>query len=95
MRIATLQFAPKLGDVDGNIQKANDLLQNGKVLSLDGKTKLPFGVEVGLLRPELLVLPEMALTGTYTTTHILFQKILFSTCFLTEGAVGANLSTRV
>ena len=65
MRIATLQFAPKLGDVDGNIRKANDLLQHGKILTLDGKTKLPVGVELNSLRPELLVLPEMALTGMY------------------------------
>ncbi|KAJ5182867.1 Carbon-nitrogen hydrolase [Penicillium capsulatum] len=59
MRIATLQFAPKLGDLDGNIRRANDLLQHEKVLSSDGKTRLA----LGLLRPELLVLPEMALTG--------------------------------
>ncbi|GMF70940.1 unnamed protein product [Aspergillus oryzae] len=32
MRIATLQFAPILGDVEGNIRRANELLQNGKVL---------------------------------------------------------------
>lgn len=65
MRIATLQFAPKLGDVEGNIRKANDLLQHGKILTLDGKTQLPVGVELDSLRPELLVLPEMALTGMY------------------------------
>lgn len=75
MRIATLQFAPKLGDVDGNIQKANDLLQHGKVLSLDGKKKLAVGVEIGLLRPELLVLPEMALTGTYARGQVLLEII--------------------
>ncbi|KAE8350948.1 carbon-nitrogen hydrolase, partial [Aspergillus coremiiformis] len=56
MRIATLQLAPKLGDVEGNIKRANELLQNGKVLGGAGT-----GVEI--LRPEILVLPELALTG--------------------------------
>ncbi|KAF7591251.1 Carbon-nitrogen hydrolase [Aspergillus hancockii] len=56
MRIATLQLAAKLGDVKGNIKRANELLQRGKVLG---------GVRIGVeaLRPEILVLPELALTG--------------------------------
>lgn len=62
MRIATLQFAPKLGDVEGNIKRANDLLQSGKHISLDGHTR-QFGVGIDQLRPDLLVLPELALTG--------------------------------
>jgi protein N-terminal amidase len=57
MRIATLQFAPKLGDVEGNIRRANDLLQNGQratpALALD------------TLKPDILVLPELALTGAW------------------------------
>ncbi|KAJ5573880.1 Carbon-nitrogen hydrolase [Penicillium hispanicum] len=63
MRIATLQYAPKLGDVDGNIQKANEILERGKSLSLDGRKPLGVGIGVDLLRPDLLVLPELALTG--------------------------------
>lgn len=64
MRIATLQFAPRLGDVEGNIQRANDLLKNGKSLGLAGQT-LPIGIGLERLRPDVLVLPELALTGMY------------------------------
>ncbi|PLN76776.1 carbon-nitrogen hydrolase [Aspergillus taichungensis] len=46
MKIATLQFAPQLGDVERNIRRADELL--------DGLEKK---------RVDLLVLPEMALTG--------------------------------
>lgn len=62
MRIATLQIAPKLGDVEGNIRRANELLKSGKSISMGGKS---LGIEIGadLLKPEILVLPEMALTG--------------------------------
>ncbi|KAJ5099535.1 Carbon-nitrogen hydrolase [Penicillium argentinense] len=62
MRIATLQIAPKLGDVDGNIRRANELLKNGKAVSIGGQD-LGIGIGAEQLRPELLVLPEMALTG--------------------------------
>jgi protein N-terminal amidase len=34
MRIASLQFAPKLGDLKGNIEKANALLKTGKTISV-------------------------------------------------------------
>ncbi|KAJ5397642.1 hypothetical protein N7509_005755 [Penicillium cosmopolitanum] len=63
MRIATLQIAPKLGDVEGNIRRANELLKKGKSISMGGQD---LGIRIGaeLLRPEILVLPEMALTGT-------------------------------
>jgi protein N-terminal amidase len=64
MRIATLQFAPKLGDVKGNIETANALLKKGKTISVDGE-QLGLGLGVDLLKPDVLVLPEMALTGTY------------------------------
>jgi protein N-terminal amidase len=64
MRIATLQFAPKLGDVDGNIQRANELLKKGKSITLGDQT-LPIGIGVDLMRPDVLVLPELALTGMY------------------------------
>ncbi|KAJ5512576.1 Carbon-nitrogen hydrolase [Penicillium fimorum] len=60
MRIATLQFAPKLGDLKGNIEKANALLKTGKTVSVDGK-ELRVGVD--LLKPDILVLPELAMTG--------------------------------
>ncbi|KAJ5983528.1 hypothetical protein N7481_005627 [Penicillium waksmanii] len=61
MRIATLQIAPKLGDVEGNIRRANELLKKGKSISMGGQD---LGIDIGaeLLRPEILVLPEMALT---------------------------------
>lgn len=64
MRIATLQFAPRLGDVDGNVQRANELLKKGKSVSLGDQT-LPIGIGVDLLKPDVLVLPELAFTGTY------------------------------
>ncbi|KAL4890365.1 carbon-nitrogen hydrolase [Aspergillus ambiguus] len=54
MRIATLQFAPKLGDIEGNIRRANELLQNGNRSN---------GLDT--LKPEILVLPELALTVGY------------------------------
>lgn len=55
MRIATLQFAPKLGDVQGNIQRADALLRTGK--------RGDHGGGVDVLKPDILVLSEMALTG--------------------------------
>ncbi|KAI2679064.1 hypothetical protein LCP963914a_7643 [Penicillium roqueforti] len=60
MRIATLQFAPKLGDLKGNIEKANALLKTGKTVAVNGKE---LGVGVDLLKPDILVLPELAMTG--------------------------------
>ena len=66
MRIATLQFAPKLGDVDGNIQRANDLLNRGKVIYVDGEKISGAEIKIERLRPDVLVLPELALTGMYT-----------------------------
>jgi protein N-terminal amidase len=62
MRIATLQFAPKLGDVEGNIERANALLKNGKGISAGGTER---GIGIDLLKPDVLVLPELALTGMY------------------------------
>lgn len=64
MRIATLQIAPKLGDVEGNIRRANELLKKGKSISMGGQD-LGIGIGAELLRPEILVLPEMALTGMF------------------------------
>lgn len=53
MRIATLQFAPKVGDVEGNIKRTNELLNSGYATGIES------------LKPDLLVLPELALTGEY------------------------------
>lgn len=58
MRIATLQFAPKLGDLEDNIKRANELLQRGKAVSDNGQM-----TDAANLRPDILVLPECALTG--------------------------------
>lgn len=61
MRIATLQFAPRLGDVEGNIKRANRLL---KLVPGDDDSVLQEeepGIEE--LRPDILVLPEMAFSG--------------------------------
>jgi hypothetical protein len=69
MRIATLQFAPKLGDVAGNINRANELLKKGKHISLDGQTR-GVGIGIDLLRPDILVLPELALTGMLSPVPI-------------------------
>ncbi|KAJ6022049.1 Carbon-nitrogen hydrolase [Penicillium herquei] len=69
MRIATLQFAPKLGDVEGNIRRANKILATGKVLSprsrviLNSTLGTAPAVNIEQLRPDVLVLPELALTG--------------------------------
>ncbi|KAJ5524662.1 Carbon-nitrogen hydrolase [Penicillium frequentans] len=69
MRIATLQFAPKLGDVEGNIRRANEILNRGKLLSLGSSRRsksnsdLTATIEIERLRPDVLILPELALTG--------------------------------
>ncbi|PKX97063.1 putative protein N-terminal asparagine amidohydrolase [Aspergillus novofumigatus IBT 16806] len=55
MRIATLQFAPRVGDVEGNIKRADELLNSGVIGAAQA------GIES--LKPDLLVLPELALTG--------------------------------
>lgn len=59
MRIATLQFAPQLGDVKGNIKRADELLKNGKVVRGVGTG----AVGLDVLKPDILILPELALTG--------------------------------
>jgi predicted amidohydrolase len=55
MRIATLQFDPALGEVEGNIKKADSILDAQK----DRLGKL-----------DLLVLPELAFTGRYSRTFL-------------------------
>jgi protein N-terminal amidase len=56
MRIATLQFAPQLGNVEANIRRADQLL---KLTSED----ISDGPGIEELRPDILVLPEMAFSG--------------------------------
>ncbi|RAL14217.1 putative protein N-terminal asparagine amidohydrolase [Aspergillus homomorphus CBS 101889] len=58
MKIATLQFAPRLGDVEGNIKRADELLKTGKVVRGIGT-----GVGLDVLKPDILILPELGLTG--------------------------------
>ncbi|KAI9372545.1 carbon-nitrogen hydrolase [Aspergillus egyptiacus] len=60
MRIATLQFAPKLGDVEGNIKRANAVLKDASI-----KAPPPSNGQVGVedAKLDILILPELALTG--------------------------------
>lgn len=55
MRIATLQFAPRLGKVESNIRRADELL-NAATKRFNGGDKRSL---------DLLVLPEMAFSGMY------------------------------
>ena len=50
MRIATVQFAPKVGEVQSNIDRANALIEGGR------KSGALDSIDV-------LVLPEMAFSG--------------------------------
>lgn len=63
MRIACLQFNPKLGKLPENIARANALLQAASPRDID-----------------LLVLPELAFTGTLSSPHphAFFQPIFSS-----------------
>lgn len=63
MRIATLQFAPQLGDVEGNIRRANELLRLGSSDNSNGNDIQSSGPGIEELRPDILVLPEMAFSG--------------------------------
>lgn len=56
-----MQFDPKLGDFDGNVQHADDILSKATASSLVASPNSPAGIES--LKPELLVLPELAFTG--------------------------------
>ncbi|KAL1967670.1 hypothetical protein VTN77DRAFT_2927 [Rasamsonia byssochlamydoides] len=80
MRIATLQFAPRLGDVEGNMRRADELLKlkrsstitttttnsttsTAKSDELGSSVGNGSGPGIEELRPDILVLPEMAFTG--------------------------------
>lgn len=54
MKIATLQFAPQLGDVKGNIKRADAVLKG---------VEETYGDRIRGL--DLLVLPEMAFSGKF------------------------------
>ncbi|KAI5306709.1 basic helix-loop-helix protein [Ascosphaera pollenicola] len=58
MRIATLQFAPQVGDLNGNIRKADSLLKQLEERLQEGDDGDQADSSL-----DLLVLPEMALTG--------------------------------
>ncbi|KAL4967523.1 putative protein N-terminal asparagine amidohydrolase [Aspergillus stella-maris] len=60
MRLATLQIASVLGDVQGNIKKADELLSNSRVRNED---ELGEGVPVEDANLDILVLPELIFTG--------------------------------
>lgn len=60
MKIATLQFAPRLGDVEGNVRRADELLG---------------GLQKGV---DLLVLPEMALTGLFYLSFLFLFALFLS-----------------
>lgn len=67
MRIATLQFAPRLGDVEGNIRRADELLKltppSSSTSISNGDDIRSSGPGIEELRPDILVLPEMAFSG--------------------------------
>lgn len=77
MRIATLQLSPRLGDVEGNIRRANALVDNLEKrlmgLKCEGEREggrrggggVPAGAGAGAAAGllDVLVLPEMAFTG--------------------------------
>ncbi|KAL4933136.1 putative protein N-terminal asparagine amidohydrolase [Aspergillus undulatus] len=58
MRIATLQIASVLGNVQTNIRKADELLRDARVSQGDGSS-----VPVEDAKLDILVLPELAMTG--------------------------------
>ncbi|KAL4981148.1 carbon-nitrogen hydrolase [Aspergillus desertorum] len=62
MRIATLQLASKLGDVEGNIKRADELLSKGIIIP-DGHRGDRVRILVEDAKLDILVLSELALTG--------------------------------
>lgn len=51
MKIACLQFAPQVGDVDNNLNRADSILNKAKTSDLEDL--------------DLLVLPELAFSGRF------------------------------
>ncbi|KAL4900171.1 hypothetical protein BDW74DRAFT_162225, partial [Aspergillus multicolor] len=62
MRIATLQIASRLGDVEGNIKRADELLSQGLSIP-NGRSEEGARVRVEDAKLDILVLSELALTG--------------------------------
>lgn len=58
MRIACLQFAPHVADVENNLSKADEILNQADAEDL---------------QVDLLVLPELAFTGTPTSCSTIFS----------------------
>lgn len=69
MRIACLQFAPHVADVENNLSKADEILNQ---------------IDAESLEVDLLVLPELAFTGTPTSrsTVLFICSVGFLTCVL-------------
>lgn len=73
MRIAILQFAPRLGEPEWNISRADALLAEagfdagGHNIEDEITRKLP------LRKVDLLVLPEMAFSGEYS--HLIYVSM--------------------
>lgn len=63
MRIATLQFGPRLGDVENNIKLADKILKLTPPNEDDGPRFDNGQPGIEDLRPDILVLPEMAFSG--------------------------------
>lgn len=61
MRIATLQIASRLGNVEGNVKRADELLRNAGIRVPNDAAGTPVALEQAKL--DILVLPELALTG--------------------------------
>lgn len=57
MKIACLQFAPGVGDIDNNLNRADAVLDKAGLDELD--------------HLDLLVLPELAFSGSYSLTMVL------------------------
>jgi hypothetical protein len=55
MKIACLQFAPQVGDIDNNLNRADAILNRAKAADLE--------------ELDLLVLPELAFSGTYRNSQ--------------------------
>lgn len=60
MRIGCLQFAPQVADIDNNLNRADAVLAKANQDDLDSL--------------DLLVLPEMAFTGTYSARKVPFSQ---------------------
>lgn len=86
MRIACLQFSPQVGDIDNNLNRADAVLNKAKPEELQDL--------------DLLVLPEMAFSGTYAAMcHISSSfraaKLAISVLYSFEDMVLASACIRI